>query len=81
MAWPARLPFWLRHGLFFLSSWGITADVIERRPWQTVRETMQQLLVDVVCRPSLMGFFYLISGAHSQSGSGGGDAGKLAGGP
>jgi demethylmenaquinone methyltransferase/2-methoxy-6-polyprenyl-1,4-benzoquinol methylase len=64
MAWPDGWPLWLRHGLFFLSSWGITGDVIQRRPWQTVWQTMEQTLIDVERKPFWMGFFYLASGTQ-----------------
>ncbi len=62
MAWPAGWPLWWRKLLFFLPSYGITDDVIQRRPWQTVWETMNQRLVGVVCKQFWLGFFYLMSG-------------------
>jgi len=62
MAWPQHLPLWLRHGLFFLPSWGITSDVIQRRSWETVWQTMEQSLNAVERRQFWMGFFYLASG-------------------
>src|SRR5258708_35082964 len=61
MAWPAGWPLWWRHVLFFLSSYGITADVIQRRSWELVHQTMKQYLVDVVCKQFWRGFFYLAS--------------------
>lgn len=64
MAWPAGWPLWWRHGLFFLPSYGITRDVIESRPWETVWQTMEQSLVDVVQKQFWMGFFYLMSGKN-----------------
>ncbi len=66
MAWPAGWALWWRHVLFFLPSYGITANVIQRRPWESVHQTMKQYLVDVVCRPFWMGFFYLGSGRRAQ---------------
>lgn len=62
MAWPDGLPMWLRHGLFFLPSYGITADVIQRCPWKTVWQTLEQQLVDVELKQFWMGFIYLASG-------------------
>ena len=62
MAWPTGWPLWWRHLLFFLPSYGITADVIQRRPWQTIRRTMERHLVDVTRKEFWMGFFYLASG-------------------
>jgi ubiquinone/menaquinone biosynthesis C-methylase UbiE len=64
MAWPSGWPFWWRHVLFFLPSYGITGDVIQRRPWQLVRHTMEQHLVEVTWKPFWMGFFYLASGTQ-----------------
>jgi demethylmenaquinone methyltransferase/2-methoxy-6-polyprenyl-1,4-benzoquinol methylase len=66
MAWPDGWPRWLRHLLFFLPAYGITADVVQRRPWQTVREAMEQHLVDVVRKQFWMGFFYLTAGRQSR---------------
>jgi len=62
MAWPAGWPLWWRHIMYFLASYGITADVIQRRPWELVHQTMKQHLIDVVHKQFWMGFFYLTSG-------------------
>jgi demethylmenaquinone methyltransferase/2-methoxy-6-polyprenyl-1,4-benzoquinol methylase len=62
MAWPAGWPLWVRHLLLFLPSYGITADVIQRRPWQTVWQAMEQQLVEVTRKRLGLGFFYLASG-------------------
>ncbi len=51
MAWPRGL-----------SRYGITGEVVRRRPWQTVWSTMQQSLVEVERQPFWMGFFYLAWG-------------------
>jgi ubiquinone/menaquinone biosynthesis C-methylase UbiE len=64
MAWPDGLPLGLRQILFFLPAYGITADVIERRAWVTVRQTMEQHLVNVVYKPFWSGFFYLAQGTQ-----------------
>ena len=66
MAWPAGWPLWWRSVLFFLPSYGITADVIQRRPWELVHQTMKQHLIDVVRKPFWMGFFYLASGQQNS---------------
>ncbi len=66
MAWPAGWPLWLRHVLFMLPSYGITAGTIQRRPWQTIREAMDQNLVDVARQRFWLGFFYLASGRKPQ---------------
>ena len=65
-AWPDALPLWFRHGLCFLPSWGITAEVVKRRPWRTVWQTMQQHLGDVERRSFWMGFFYLACGRWTR---------------
>lgn len=64
MAWSAKIPLWGRHLLFFLRlpRYGITGEVIKRRPWQTVWRTMRQHLVSFVYQPFWMGFFYLAIG-------------------
>lgn len=64
MAWPAGWPFWLRWALFFLPSYGITAEVIKRQPWKTVLQAISENLADVVQKPFWMGFFYLASGSQ-----------------
>src|SRR5215831_12218782 len=53
MAWPRAWPVWLHHLLFFLrlSRYGITGEVVRRRPWQIVWSAMQQSLVKVERRP------------------------------
>jgi demethylmenaquinone methyltransferase/2-methoxy-6-polyprenyl-1,4-benzoquinol methylase len=63
MAWPRAWPLWFHHLLFFLrlSRYGITGEVVRRRPWQTVWNTMQQSLVEVERQPFWMGFFYVHS--------------------
>jgi demethylmenaquinone methyltransferase/2-methoxy-6-polyprenyl-1,4-benzoquinol methylase len=62
MAWPNGWPLWWRHLLFFLPSYGITKDVIQRRPWQTIWRTMERHLIDGARKQFWMGFFYLASG-------------------
>jgi ubiquinone/menaquinone biosynthesis C-methylase UbiE len=68
MAWPRVWPVWFHHLLFFLrlSRYGITGEVVRRRPWQTVWSTMQQSLVEVERQPFWMGFFYLAWGKQPQ---------------
>jgi ubiquinone/menaquinone biosynthesis C-methylase UbiE len=66
MAWPDGWPQWVRHLLFSLPSYGITTDVVQRRPWQTVREAMEQQLADVVWQQFWMGFFYLTAGRQAR---------------
>ena len=65
MAWPSGWPLWLRHLLFILPSYGITADVIQRHPWQTIWRTIEQNLVEVTHQKFWLGFFYLTSGRKS----------------
>ena len=62
MAWPRYCPLWWRHVLFFLQSYGVTSEVIKRRPWDMVWKTMEQRLTDVSRRQFWMGFFYLACG-------------------
>jgi demethylmenaquinone methyltransferase/2-methoxy-6-polyprenyl-1,4-benzoquinol methylase len=62
MAWPERLPLWWQRVLFFLPSFGITPEVIKRRPWKTVWQTMERQLVERERKQFGAGFFYLSSG-------------------
>lgn len=62
MAWPRYCPLWWRHVLFFLRSYGVTADMLRRRPWQTVQEAMAGRLADFSLRAFWFGFFYLARG-------------------
>ena len=65
MAWPTGMPVWFRHVLFFLQAYGVTAEVIKRRPWEIVYKAMKQHLVDVIRKQFWMGFFYLASGVRA----------------
>ncbi len=67
MAWPAGWPLWWRSMLFFLPSYGITEEVIQRHPWDTVWKTMKQDLVETTRTRFWMGFFYLAVGSKSES--------------
>lgn len=62
MAWPAGWPEWWRHVLFFLQSYGVTGEVVRRRPWEIVWRTMEQHLTDVTQKKFWMGFLYLAAG-------------------
>ena len=68
MAWPRAWPLWFHHVLLFfrLSSYGITGEVVRRRPWQTVWSTMQQSLGEVERQSFWMGFFYLAWGKQLE---------------
>jgi demethylmenaquinone methyltransferase/2-methoxy-6-polyprenyl-1,4-benzoquinol methylase len=68
MAWPAALPVWIHPLLFFLrlSHYGITGEVIRRRPWQSIWSAMQQSLFEVERQSFWMGFFYLAWGIPPQ---------------
>src|SRR5215471_1245599 len=46
MAWPAALPVWIHPllSLLRLSHYGITGEMIRRRPWQSIWSAMQQSL-------------------------------------
>lgn len=68
MAWPCALPWWFSHLLFFLrlSRYGITAEVVRRRPWQKVWSAMQQSLAEAGWQPFWGGFFYLAWGKQPE---------------
>ena len=62
MSWPKYCPLWWRHVLFFLRSYGVTADVLRRRPWKIVQKSMKELLQDYSQKQFWFGFFYLACG-------------------
>ena len=62
MSWPKYCPLWWRHVLFFLRSYGVTADVLRRRPWEIVQRSMKELFQDFSQRQFWFGFFYLACG-------------------
>ncbi len=63
MSWPKHCPLWWRHILFFLRSYGVTVDVLHRRPWEIVQKAMQENLVDISRKNFWFGFFYLCYGS------------------
>jgi len=62
MSWPKYCPLWWRHVLFFLRSYGVTVDVLRRRPWEVVQKSMKELLQDFSQKQFWFGFFYLACG-------------------
>ncbi len=62
MAWPRYCPLWWRHVLVFLRSYGVTIDVLRRRPWDTVQKEMGEHLVEMSQKSFWFGFFYLCCG-------------------
>lgn len=70
MAWPRYCPLWWRHALFFLRSYGVTEEVLKRRPWEVVQKAMEDRLGDVTRRKFWFGFFYLASGAARNQATG-----------
>lgn len=62
MVWPKSLSLWWRHVLFFLRSYGVTDEVLGRRPWETVWKTMEKCLEGVSRKRYWMGFVYLATG-------------------
>jgi demethylmenaquinone methyltransferase/2-methoxy-6-polyprenyl-1,4-benzoquinol methylase len=47
MAWPGYVPLWWRHVLFFLRSYGVTPEVLRRRPWDVVQTSIAASFEDV----------------------------------
>lgn len=70
MAWPRYCPLWWRHVLFFLRSYGVTVEVLRRRPWEVVQTLMKELFQDVSVRRFWFGFFYLACGIARDTGKG-----------
>ena len=67
MAWPKYCPLWWRHVLFFLRSYGVTADVLHRRPWEGVQNTMEVKFQKFSRRQFWFGFFYLACGTARRT--------------
>jgi ubiquinone/menaquinone biosynthesis C-methylase UbiE len=70
MAWPRHCPLWFRNVLFFLRAYGVTEDVLRRRPWESVQSAMHSQLAEVSRRTFWFGFFYLSAGARREQQSG-----------
>jgi demethylmenaquinone methyltransferase/2-methoxy-6-polyprenyl-1,4-benzoquinol methylase len=62
MAWPKYCPLWWRHILFFLKSYGVTKEILHRKPWLLVQKTMERWLANVEKKGFWFGFFYLAVG-------------------
>lgn len=62
MAWPRYCPLWWRYILFFLHSYGVSEDVLRRRPWELVQKAMEENLTDITRKSYWFGFFYLCYG-------------------
>jgi ubiquinone/menaquinone biosynthesis C-methylase UbiE len=62
MAWPKYCPLWWRHVLFFLHSYGVTAEILRRRPWEIVQRLMKERFQDFSQRQFWFRFFYLACG-------------------
>ncbi len=67
MAWPAAWPGWFRHLLFFLRSYGVTDEVLRRRPWETIWKAVEESLVDTTRKVFFMGGFYLAAGTRGTN--------------
>jgi len=69
MAWPQYCPLWWRNVLFFLRTYGVTAEVLRCRPWEIVQRSTKELCQDYSQRQFWFGFFYLACGtARSNEG-------------
>ena len=62
MAWPASMPLWWRHVLFFLRSYGVTEETLKNKPWKIVQNAMEENLTDLSFKKFWYGFFYLTAG-------------------
>lgn len=62
MAWPRYCPLWWRHVLYFLKSYGVTAEVLKGRPWEQVQKAMEENLSQIEKKIYWFGFFHLTSG-------------------
>ena len=62
MCWPAGWSFNWRHLFFFLRSYGVNLETLQRRPWKTIWKTMEENLLDVAKKRFWFGMMYQISG-------------------
>lgn len=63
MAWPKNYPFWFRHVLFFLKSYGVTEELLQCHPWLAIQESMAECFDEVFTKRYWFDFFYLCSGS------------------
>ena len=66
MAWPASLSLRWRHAFFFLRPYGVTLETLQRRPWETIYQTMQDNLTDTSRRKFWYGFLYFAAGRKQE---------------
>jgi len=66
VAWPARWSLRWRHLFFFMQSYGLTLEVLERRPWETIWQSMEAGLENYTRKRFWMGAMYLATGRKPQ---------------
>ena len=64
MCWPKAWPLHWARWMFWLRTLGDTDAVMQRRPWDTVWDTMQQELANPVRSTHMMEAIYLASGTR-----------------
>jgi ubiquinone/menaquinone biosynthesis C-methylase UbiE len=62
MAGPAGWSLRWRHLLFFLGSYGVTREILERQPWKAIWAALEGNLQDVTRRRFWFGFMYHATG-------------------
>jgi demethylmenaquinone methyltransferase/2-methoxy-6-polyprenyl-1,4-benzoquinol methylase len=62
MVWPEGWSYHWRHLLFFLRSYGVTRETLERQPWKSVWKTMDENLANITLKRFWFDFMYLTSG-------------------
>ena len=60
---PANWPAWLvSFGVWVMKPFAVKDEWIERRPWESIIQTMQNLLADVTVSEMYLGLTYVIAG-------------------
>jgi demethylmenaquinone methyltransferase/2-methoxy-6-polyprenyl-1,4-benzoquinol methylase len=64
MCWPDNWSFHWRHVFFWLRPYGVTDEILERRPWNMVWERMAAKLLNFRRDRFWYGMMYLASGSR-----------------
>jgi demethylmenaquinone methyltransferase/2-methoxy-6-polyprenyl-1,4-benzoquinol methylase len=65
MAWPESWPIYWWRAFFWLKTFGLTREVLERKPWEDIWREMDLNLQDVTLKRFWFKMMYLTSGTRS----------------
>lgn len=66
MAWPDWLPVRWWRLLFWLKPLGLTREILDRKPWESVWQAVEKNLADVALNRFWYGLMYQTSGARAE---------------